>query len=833
MAEPTTIDSIRYFGDYLILGEIARGGMGVVYLARQTNLQREVALKLIRAGTLAARRDLEQFRIEAEAAAALSHPHIVRIFEAGEHQGQPFVAMEWIEGESLAGQLAAGQWKMEPASARARQRTIAGLLVQLAAAVQHAHQRGVIHRDLKPGNILLNAKGEPFLTDFGLAKLIEGGMGLTQTGQILGTPSYMSPEQAVGRTKDVTIASDIYGLGAILYELLAGEPPFRGDSAAAILKKVIEEEPIRPSKVDSRQQLLPRTSLLSPDLETICLKCLEKEPARRYVSAQALQEDLERWLRGEPILARRITPAERFWKWVRRHPALAALLTTLMIVAVASAGAITWQWRRAEQGWSNVRQANSRLMLQRAEEHFASGDSSTALATLARALRDDTGNRVIEERLVNALRVRRFLLPSAVPVNVFDLAQSPQTLARSSKQGAVTADARNATNIVLTGLRGAEGAVTLALPQPEIIRHVRFSPDGHWFAAAVSAAGVRVWDLRSRQIVSTLQHPVPATVVEFAPASSVLATGAEDGAVRLWDLIRSEPVGTIPAHRGPVNALGFSTDGRVLFSAGEDGLLRVWYPGRATARAAESVQLGEPIDALALTPPNTLAVRLRGNGVRQFFLPKFPTARDLAMIDPTLADRANYSLRAIELVLGVAATHFHTQPVACTNLSPDGRLLVTASVDGTARVWDARTHRAVTPPMVHSSTVNHALFSSDGLRLATSTAGQRVRVWDAATGAALTDEFQAADSVFSVRFRDDGLGVIASNGQHWPLHRGPAPDLDWLPDLAEMLVGRRINATGVVETIAPADSAEFIQSIRVRERGRRHWHWLQPLLSAP
>ena len=271
----------RPFGNYQLLSEIARGGMGVVFRARQESLGRTVALKVIGAGALATPDLVRRFEAEARTAAALDHPNIVPIFEVGEHDGQHYFTMACIEGQSLA-QILADPARRPSASVAAQ------WIAQLARAVHHAHQRGVLHRDLKPSNILIDAEGQLHLTDFGLAKLLDGDSSLTRTLAVLGTPTYMSPEQAGGRSQFLTTATDVYGLGAIFYELLTGHPPFNAGTPLAILRLVLDREPQRPS------QWVPG---LNRDLEAICLKCLEKNPSQRYGSAMALAEELDRWQR--------------------------------------------------------------------------------------------------------------------------------------------------------------------------------------------------------------------------------------------------------------------------------------------------------------------------------------------------------------------------------------------------------------------------------------------------------------------------------------------------------------------------------------------------------
>jgi tetratricopeptide (TPR) repeat protein len=310
-------------GDYELLEPIAQGGMGVVYRARQVGINRVVALKMILAGRFAGPAEVRRFRSEAEAAGALDHESIVPVYEVGEHEGRHYFSMRYVAGGSLASRVA--DFTGHPAES-------ARLLARVARAVHHAHQHGVLHRDLKPSNVLLDEQGRPYVTDFGLAKRFDADSGLTQSEAVVGTPSYMAPELASGGAKRATVAADVYGMGAILYELLSGRPPFQADTPLETLRRVREQEP------SSVRSLNPR---VARDLETVCLTCLAKDPRRRYGSAEALADDLERWLAGEPIRVRRTWAATRLWRWSRRRPAAAALVAVVVAATLAlSAGGV-------------------------------------------------------------------------------------------------------------------------------------------------------------------------------------------------------------------------------------------------------------------------------------------------------------------------------------------------------------------------------------------------------------------------------------------------------------------------------------------------------------
>lgn len=316
-AGPSAGERVRYFGEYELLDEIARGGMGVVFRARQVKLNRIVALKMILSGELAGAEEVQRFKTEAEAAANLDHPGIVPIYEIGEHEGQHYFSMGFVEGQSLAGRAKDGP--LPP-------REAAEIVKKVAEAVAYAHEKGVIHRDLKPANVLLDANGEPRVTDFGLAKQVESNSDLTRTGAVMGTPSYMPPEQAGGKADEVGPRSDVYSLGAILYCLLTGRPPFQSANPTDVLLQVLDRDPVSPRSLNSE---------IDRDLETITLKCLEKGPRRRYTSATGLADELGRYLRHEPIIARPISKPARTWRWCKRNPVVSGLVAAVAMSLVA------------------------------------------------------------------------------------------------------------------------------------------------------------------------------------------------------------------------------------------------------------------------------------------------------------------------------------------------------------------------------------------------------------------------------------------------------------------------------------------------------------------
>jgi tRNA A-37 threonylcarbamoyl transferase component Bud32 len=509
----------RCVGGNEIVDELGRGGMSVVYKARQARPARLVALKMILGIHHAEPRRRARCLAEADAIARLAHPNIVQVHEVGEHDNLPFLALELMDGGSLAQKL--GGVPQPPAQA-------AGLVQTLARAVHHAHQRGVVHRDLKPANVLLGADGTPKISDFGLAK--QERLELTTTGVILGTPSYMAPEQASGDHKQIGPAADIYALGAILYECLTGRPPFRAANILETLEQVRTQEPVSPSKLQART---PR------DLNTICLKCLQKEPARRYGSALDLADDLQRFLDGKPIHARPVGPAGRAWRWARRSPALAGLsLAVALLLLALTLGSFISAWRMNRVAGRALRaegEATDRLfdaLVTRAETGRASGRPGQRFAGLealrqAVAIARDQG-RPAED----VLRLRNAAIGClALP----DLRREADWEGNPPGSHGLGFDARFERYALASP--GGEIHINRASDHQELFRlpapagqgaayslTLRFSPDGKYFADWCSFLGrrrtLRVWELRPG--VRRPQRPV--LVVEAVTAAPAIST---------------------------------------------------------------------------------------------------------------------------------------------------------------------------------------------------------------------------------------------------------------------------------------------------------------------
>jgi WD40 repeat protein/tRNA A-37 threonylcarbamoyl transferase component Bud32 len=790
----------RSFGDYELLAEIARGGMGVVYKARQKSLNRVVALKMILGGHLASPANVQRFRNEAEAAARMDHSGIVPIYEVGQWQPDggeqpvPYFSMKLVEGGSLAEQMSRFTGDL---------RAGATLIAKVARAVYYAHQRGILHRDLKPANILLDERGEPLVADFGLAKRVENDANLTQSGAIVGTANYMAVEQAQGKTAVLTTATDVHGLGAILYELLTGRPPYQADNVLETLLRLRTEKPPPPRTLNPR---------VDADLETICLKCLEKEPAARYGSAAALADDLERWLAGDAIQARRAALPVRVWKWARRRPALAGLVVLLVltvVLALVGAGTLlqlrqTQQERdRAGEARRQAEQAEQVAAAERDRARFQKERAEMARHAfqMEQALRAWRDNDLIraeqilagvpgelqttwEYRYLQGLCRRKALPLEGHTDAVKSVAFSPdgKRLASGSEDQTVKVwDTR--TGEQLLSREGHSGAVT----------GVCFSPDGDRIASASLDGTVKVWDARdpagARPLLNLREHTDWVGSVCFSPDGKQLASGSWDKTVRVWDADTGDLTRTLKGHTDAVYGVAFSPDGTRLASASGDQTVRVWdlQTGRqdlpplqghtgyvfsvafspdgkrlASGSADQTVKTWDAGTGTQLLP-------LLGHSGHVFGVGFSPDGKRLASAGGVLdADGRRYvsgELKEWDAQTGqqLLSLQGHTGAVTSVAFSADGRHLASGSLDQTVRVWDLQAEQQTLTLQGYADAVMSVTFSPDSTRLASGSSDRRVKVWDAATGRQTLELREYTDPVWSVAFSPDGTRLASGS----------------------------------------------------------------------
>jgi serine/threonine protein kinase len=670
---------------YEILEEIGRGGMGVVYKARQVKADRVVALKMILSGGYASEADLLRFRTEAEAIARLQHPHIVQVFEVGEHEGRPFFSLEFCPGGSLDRQL--DGTPLQPKQA-------ARLVKTLARAVHAAHEKNVIHRDLKPANVLLTESGQPKITDFGLAKKIDE-TGRTASGAIMGTPSYMAPEQAGGQSKDIGPAADIYALGAILYELLTGRPPFKAATPLDTMLQVLSDEPVSP------RQLQPKTPM---DMETICLKCLHKEPKRRYATAQALAEDLARFQTGKPVQARPVGRLERSWRWCSRNPAVAALVFTLLLgTSMTTVLAVV----------ANQNAEEARKQLDVAREY-----QLTAQLAKVEAMRErdpDQAQELLHDTNACPIHLRDFAW------RLFETGQKP----------------RFTHSKVANPVWG--------------VCPIAFSSDGLKLVSG-SSGGIALWDVETGRELASLWGTGEVRSVAFRSDGLTVVSGGVMG-IALWDVKTGKVLAH--SHRNTkdgfagqfFSAVAFSNDGDILASGGDE-TIRLWYvnPGheRPSLRLLERLERNplkghrEEVTSVAFSSNGqTLA---SGSADKTIKLWNVNTGEDLQTLKG------------------------HMKGVTSVAFSSDGQTLASGSQDKTVKLWNVKTGQLRATLQGHTGGVTSVAFSSDGQTLASGSHDKTVTLWNVKTGQLRATLQGHREGVNSVAFSSNGQ-TLASGGK--------------------------------------------------------------------
>ncbi len=726
-SSPALLPELNYprVRGYEILSLIGSGGMGVVYKARHRELRRVVALKMLRGAAASDPEFRERFRTEAEAVARLQHPNIIQVFEvgtiqpqSGDYEAPPFIALEFVEGASLT------RFTSSPQTPEFAARMIA----TLARAAHAAHRVGVVHRDLKPANVLLTSSCEPKIADFGLAKRIDlerdvGGRFVTQAGVAVGTPEYMAPEQVAG--EDASAAIDIHALGVMLYELLTARVPFQGPTPSDTMYLVRHEEPVPPRRL---QPSLPR------DLDTICLKCLAKAPGRRYETAEALADDLDRWANGLAIRARPIGAIERGVRWAQRKPTVAALSLAVICVAAIGMTGVIWKWQDAEK---------EKVEAQRETAHALREQYRAEITAVSSALQLHDGFTARRASQSAPERLRNWewdYFSQRLDTSHFTLGSNGErihwaTFAPRSKSLTTVADG----GILRFWDLHEKCEVEMAQPAPNMGR------------SSTDAAGLRcastplppedhltiIRELRTGKLLTALHgHEKPIVCTTFSPDGKRIATGANDGEVRVWDSVTGTQQFRFQAHPAQPGDIAFSADGLHLATAGKsDRTARIW--DLQTGASRHTMLHDAFVDTALFNPAGDRLLTASWYPAKKLWLWNAETGE----LQSELLGHCN-EIRSFEF-------------------SRDGKRLATGSMDQTVRIWDGSTGKFIAALVGHKGWVYHTAFSPDGKRIVSASQDKTLRMWDVATGVLLAVMHGHTAEVLKVAYSEDGKTIVS------------------------------------------------------------------------